>query len=87
MTTHYRRLTHDQAREIASSWHGGQGSPLYALASSGAIVDGVVEEIDECAESCKGKGGSDFTNLIDLRTYVRRRRLARGPVAGWADLA
>lgn len=30
-------LTEQQAREIASEWHGGQSSYLYAFASSGSI--------------------------------------------------
>jgi hypothetical protein len=33
------------ARIIAGRWHSGQTSPLYAFASSGAIEDGLVEDI------------------------------------------
>jgi hypothetical protein len=34
------------ARTVASQLHGGQASPLYALASSGALVDGLTAELD-----------------------------------------
>ena len=35
-------------REIASLWHGGQASALYAYASSGTIVPGLSMEIRRC---------------------------------------
>lgn len=42
-----RDLTADAAeyRQIASEWHGGQASALYAYASSGTIVPGLCAEI------------------------------------------
>lgn len=84
------RLTDLEARKIAAAWHGGGGTALYALCSSGAIDTAredhdVARELTECARSCRGKGGPDFTNLIDLRTYTRRHG-PRGPVDGWSDL-
>ena len=36
-----------KARLIASWWHGGQGSALYALSSSGTILPGAVDEVTE----------------------------------------
>lgn len=42
------------ARETAYQWHGGQWSPLYSFASTGAIVhseehrEGLIGEIEEC---------------------------------------
>jgi hypothetical protein len=39
-------------RLIASEWHGGQFRPLYALSSSGTIVDGLESEIVECLIFC-----------------------------------
>ena len=86
----FPKLTDQQARRIACDWHGGGGSALYALCSTGAIDTArndhdVAEEITECARSCMGKGGPDFTNLIDLRTYTRRHG-PREPVPGWGQM-
>lgn len=41
-----RTIDHATARAIASQLHGGQASPLYALASSGALADGLRAELD-----------------------------------------
>ena len=86
----FGKITDQQARKIASEWHGGGGTALYALASTGAIDTAradhdVAQEITECARACRGKGGPDFTNLIELRAYARRKG-RRGPVEGWAQL-
>jgi hypothetical protein len=81
----FGKISDLEARKIASEWHGGQGSSLYALCSTGAIDADVASEITECARSCKGRGGSDFTNLIELRTYVTRNG-PRGPQDGWSNL-
>lgn len=43
-----RAIDHATARCIASQLHGGQASALYALASSGAVVDGLDAELDSC---------------------------------------
>ncbi len=62
-------LTDLDARKIACEWHGGQGSALYALCSTGAIDTGradhdVQEEITECARTCKGKGVQTSQTLL-----------------------
>ncbi|MCA1604024.1 MAG: antirestriction protein ArdA [Acidobacteria bacterium] len=41
-----RPIDHATARCIAAQLHGGQASALYALASSGAVVDGLTTELD-----------------------------------------
>jgi hypothetical protein len=43
-------LSMNEYRSIASEWHGGQASPLYAFASSGQIPDAWegLREIDQC---------------------------------------
>lgn len=41
-------MTDDEARALAADWHGGQWSPLYALASTGTVVPGAVREVREC---------------------------------------
>jgi hypothetical protein len=37
-------------REVASEWHGGQWSALYAFASSGAIARGLAWECEKAAK-------------------------------------
>lgn len=38
-------ISEGEARLIASQWHGGQNSPLYAFASSGTILPDLADEI------------------------------------------
>ena len=45
-------ITIEHARFIASEWHSGQWSPLYAFSSSGTITCGIVREINECLNAC-----------------------------------
>jgi hypothetical protein len=71
------------ARQIACDWHGGQCSPLYALCSSGAIVDGAEREIARCITSADEHGMNDeHERLTQLLLYVHVNG-ARGPVANW----
>lgn len=44
------------ARLIASEWHSGQASPMYALSSSSTIVDGLKQEIEDCIKSLTKSG-------------------------------
>jgi len=76
-----------EAKSTASDWHGGQFSPLYALASTGAIVDGIVEEIDVIwrAPSMDDIDANVLNKLPRLLAYVRHNGL-RGPQAGWSNL-
>jgi hypothetical protein len=51
-------LHESAARRIASEWHGGQFFPLYALSSTGTIVDGAEREIEDNLRSlASGKSG------------------------------
>jgi len=43
-------ISHAAARVISSQLHGGQGSALYALSSSGAITAGLLEEVDHATK-------------------------------------
>lgn len=77
------------ARKIASQWHGGGGSALYALASTGAIDTGrighdVRAEIAEC-RSLDGLTARDNRHLWALDRYVQTKG-TRGPVSGWATM-
>lgn len=89
-------ISDTEARRIASDWHGGGGSALYAFASTGAIDTAradhdIAHELTETAKSEsriapeQRDDPAGFTNLINLRTYCRRHG-KRGPVPGWADL-
>ena len=71
-----------RARILASEWHGGQWSPLYALASSGAITAGALGEIE--AELTTAQG-TDRADLMWLRDYVVHEGTRR-PVRGWSTL-
>jgi hypothetical protein len=72
------------ARVIAASWHGGQSSPLYALASSGAIVANVGDEITACKVDAYHQGAGT-PELVALMAYVQHHG-ERGPQAGWSEL-
>lgn len=41
-------------RRVAGDWHGGQGSALYAFASSGTVVPGITGEIRRCLRDQSG---------------------------------
>lgn len=53
--------TDTRARKIASEWHGGQSSPLYALASTGSILDGISSEIVN--NLC------DYSDMVDPEVF------------------
>jgi len=77
-------------RELAASWHGGMWSPLYALCSSGAIVEGCVREIEDCIAIAEQYDNDpdyaeDIPRLRHLLVYVRNHGF-RGPVEGWSEI-
>ncbi len=65
-------LTDGQARRIASEWHSGQASALYALSSSGAIDDRTATEIRNAGELPGDSLAHD--ELQVLLTYVLKTR-------------
>lgn len=71
------------ARVIASQWHGGQASALYAFASSGAITHADVW--GEVAGDYASASAFDRRALDCLGTYLLHAG-QRGPVRGWSDL-
>lgn len=91
-----QRIGSARARAIASDWHGGQWSPLYMLASTGATQDGRYDPSDIIAEIRDNlftldnypESVPDFTAewhaLNDLADYIDRVG-PRGPVPGWND--
>lgn len=79
-------ITDGQARKIASDWHGGQSSPLYSLASTGAIVADVLDEIMADASSVGPENTpGQLDALLALIEYCTFEG-PRGPVAGWSDI-
>jgi antirestriction protein len=79
-----RNIDDRTARYIASQLHEGQGSALYALASSGAIEEGRIH--DELTRDFEAQP-DDVRNWINwLGTYCMDRA-DKGPVDGWAARA
>jgi hypothetical protein len=77
-----------QARQIASEWHGGQGSALYAFASTGAIDTAwedhdIRQEIRPLREH--SPNFTEYDRLTKLLKYCDFYG-PRGPVDGWSDL-
>jgi hypothetical protein len=72
MTDLHRSPLHESdARRIASEWHGGQASPLYAFSSTGTILPGLLSEINQCIR--ESSGHDDIDELRLLRTYINQR--------------
>ena len=88
-----------RARQIASEWHGGGGTALYALSSTGAILSWearthceedstmnlAVSEISQELRELQQATYSERRALTALLAYVERNGI-RGPVAEWSDL-
>jgi hypothetical protein len=86
-TTRRKYIDDGTARTIAESWHGGQASPLYSLASCGAIADkaDLLAEIERCADIAEDIDG--FAECLALACYVHAvRSKTRKPVDGWSPL-
>ncbi len=73
-----RPIDNRTARYIASQFHGGQASALYALASSGAITDEVMGELVH---------ETPAQAWIDALIAYCASRSDPGPVAGWVERA
>jgi hypothetical protein len=67
-------------RRIASEWHGGQSSALYALASSGAIGRGAADEAAKALQEAEEADRTDLDLLVAYVAAVKERR----PVPGWS---
>lgn len=74
-----------ELRQLAYDWHGGQWSPLYAFASSGAITEGLASEADRCASQAETLEAADdyepsedrsFPDSLMLRTIATLARQA-----------
>jgi hypothetical protein len=79
-----RPIDNATARVIASQLHGGQASPLYALASSGALVDGLRDELDGWRREDTPVELEPWLDALD--EYLDSRRDEPGAVEGWSEL-
>jgi antirestriction protein len=79
-----RSIDHATARVIAAQLHGGQVSPLYALASSGALVDGLQDELDGWRRDDTPVEVEPWLDALD--EYLDSRTDQPGPVDGWSKL-
>lgn len=79
-----RPIDHATARAIAAQLHGGQVSPLYALASSGAIVGGLSAELDTWRED--NETGVEVEPWLDALDEYLGSRNDPNPVDGWSKL-
>ena len=82
-------ITDAEAKRIASEWHGGGGTALYALASTGAIDTARWDHrlefdiISECRRVVRSGKTEDAKELYSLWEYVAVNG-PRGPVDGWS---
>ncbi len=71
------------ARKIASNWHDGQFSPLYAFMSTGAIMSELHVDVSHLwYEIAQNGTKKDQKDLLNLYHYVKGHG-TRGPVANW----
>ncbi len=96
-------ISDTEARRIASEWHGGGGTALYAFASTGAIDTAradhaLTTEIDDCIayiddpSNRRDKHWTDDVALADRQKLLNlsdyvAKHGARGPVDGWGELS
>lgn len=80
-------LSDQQARRLAFDWHSGGGSPLYQLASTGAInsPDAQMFTAGEIARTAAHAPDVYQPELAALLRYVQQHG-TRPPVKGWSAL-
>jgi hypothetical protein len=57
----------NEYRELASQWHGGQSSPLYAYASTGTRIEGLEAEVKH---AFRVAGGKEAVKLASFYAYI-----------------
>lgn len=74
------------ARVISSMIHEGQESALYSLASSGAIVDGLADELERDYNRADRNDQNEIrTWVVQLMDYIGGRETT-DPIDGWSQL-
>jgi hypothetical protein len=61
----------DRNRQLASEWHGGQWSALYAYGSSGEVTWGLVQEINQILETLDDP--TEIRAFYDLRKAAAKK--------------
>ncbi|HEX3782717.1 MAG TPA: antirestriction protein ArdA [Pseudonocardiaceae bacterium] len=79
-----RSIDHATARAIAAQLHGGQASSLHALASSGALVDGLSAELDGLRADTTPVEVEPWLDALD--EYIAGRAGSPDPIEGWSAL-
>lgn len=79
-----RPIDHATARAIAAQLDGDQASPLYALASSGALVDGLRAKLDGWRREDTPVELEPWLDALD--EYLDSRAEEPGQVEGWSQL-
>jgi antirestriction protein len=79
-----RSIDQATARAIATQLHGGQVSPLYALASSGALVDGLRDELDTWRRDDLPVEVEPWLDALD--EYLDVRADQPEAIEGWSQL-
>jgi len=77
-----------EVRKCAAEWHGGQGSALLALATSGAILEDCAREVRLDMASLvldTDENRRQYARLASLLAYVEACG-PRGPVLGWSEV-
>lgn len=78
-----RPIDHATARCIAAQLHGGQASALYALASAGAMADGLRGELDSWR---RDETSEELEPWLDALDEYLGNRDDDGPIGGWNQL-
>ena len=78
----------DAARKLAYEWHSGQASALYALASSGLLIDPVRagQEVQECIAH-PTNSPRQVKELRWLDDFIAERVVRTTPGARWPHYA
>lgn len=79
---------HGKMRRIASEWHGGMRSDLYAFASTGTIRYDLLAEVEDEVNNFAVLTDEDevtMDELTELRDYVAECGI-RGPREGWSEI-
>lgn len=83
-------ITDKQARRIAASWHAPRPGYLATLQSTGAVVDGVLEEIEHNKQvdsrALPLEDQAEVVAELDMLHDYCTVHMGRGPVVAWHAL-
>ena len=67
-------VTYKRAQRVAFGWHSGKWSPLYAFASTGTLLPGLLAEVHECM-AISGLTVLDREDLDALERYILNKAI------------